>query len=135
MGPWELEVEVESLGVRGWQTLSAPTPGLLLQAPCPSPSVPGYLWKGREALPPPGSPPNLAEPSVPTLLPWEANPSQHTPTSTQVCGGKECSDSRLNAPSIACSTTPCKFPSSPVVEAVLGGETAAGSCLPIPSSC
>lgn len=62
--------------MRGWQAPSAPTPGLLLQAPLPmSQCTP--LFMERE-----GSPPNLAEPSVPTLLPWEANPSEHTPTST-----------------------------------------------------
>lgn len=74
---------MQSLGVRGWQALSAPTPGLLLQAPLPM-SQCTWLFMERE-----GSSSNLAEPSVPALLPWQANPSQRTTTSTQVCGGKE----------------------------------------------
>lgn len=60
----------------------------------------------------------------PALRPWEASPNQRTPTSTQVCGGKrECAESTPNCASFACLTTACKFLSSLILEAGLGGQT------------
>lgn len=76
-----------------------------------SPSYSGKSPKsGRALCPPP-------------LLPWEAGPRQGTPTSTQACGGTgRCGECRPNHPSVACPATPCSFPSSLVLEAVLGGQ-------------
>lgn len=130
VGAWEVEMRC-SLGMRGLHTLAAPPP-----PPTPRtadvgflpPRAPAYLWKGKEAIAPQGSPPSLAEHSIP-LLCCSGRPAPHSASPPLLrFEGEEGPD----YPSFARPTPPCKFPGL-VLEAAPGGEES--SCLPVLTSC